>query len=649
MNITTKVFSRSSITLTAGWPVKILISVLFFWAVWSTFFGVPRVLAADTVIFVTSTASTTWTVPTDWNNASNTIEIIGAGGGGSTGAGSPGTQNKGGGGGGGAAYAKITGFSTSTGNLIKIQVGPGGAADTNGTLTYFNWNGSGSTSTCSGTTMSSCANAGGTGTFPNGGAAGASSTSVGTIRNAGGAGGAGQTAKNTNGGGAGGAAGPNGNGNVGQPSTGTSAGGSGDAGSGGTGGPAGTPPTSNGGDGTEWTTAGSGGGGGGANANTTAGGAGGLYGAGGGGGRSAGGAGGAGNQGVIVITYTPVVAPVTTLGDGTNPGNVTIAPGDSATSSDAFTFRTNVDTDVVTAVTVGLTPNTTSGLSKVEITNDAGSTVYGSSTDPTTDSFSVTLNESTLTATTATTTYRIRLTPKSHANMPAVPGSSYAVTSTIISFASANASSGTDGTSATITIDNASPANVSNASGTASSTQVNFSWVIPGDSDYHSAVVLRATSTITVAAAPVEGVTYIVGATTTASTTVACVVASPGTTCTDTGLVNGTAYSYRIFSRDTYANYASGTVPTGSPFTPRATTTLANGTQVATSTIGPETSAATSSIFTLQTTDGTSTITSANVSFSTSTGVYQIIISDNASTTVYGSSTNPGASPATIS
>jgi len=69
---------------------------------------------------------------------------------------------------------------------------------------------------------------------------------------------------------------------------------------------------------------------------------------------------------------------------------------------------------------------------------------------------------------------------------------------------------------------------------------------------------------------PVEGTTYSVG-NTIGSSTVACVVASPGTSCVDTGLANGTAYHYKIFTKDTRGNYSSaGAVPTGSPATPVA-------------------------------------------------------------------------------
>ena len=121
-----------------------------------------------------------------------------------------------------------------------------------------------------------------------------------------------------------------------------------------------------------------------------------------------------------------------------------------------------------------------------------------------------------------------------------------------------------------LTIDNASPANASSVSGSAGNAQVTVSWTNPADSDFHSAVVLRR-ATSAVADVPVEGTTYSVG-NTIGTATVACVVASPTATCVDSGLSNGTAYHYKVFSRDNFANYAAGVVPTGSPFTPEATT-----------------------------------------------------------------------------
>ena len=69
-------------------------------------FAVPALLHpqhafASTQIFLTSTTTTTWTVPADWDSANNTIEVIGAGGGGSS-------YDSREGGGGGGGYSKVS-------------------------------------------------------------------------------------------------------------------------------------------------------------------------------------------------------------------------------------------------------------------------------------------------------------------------------------------------------------------------------------------------------------------------------------------------------------------------------------------------------------------------------------------------------------
>lgn len=327
---------------------------------------------ANTVIYITSTASTTWTVPSDWNNSSNTIELIGGGGGGAT---AQAGQGGAAGGGGGAAYAKITNFSTSTGNNVKIQVGKAGGAGATGTISFFNWNGSGSTSTCSGTTMQLCAMPGGAGLGPAGGSGvggsgGASSTSIGSTKAAGGDGGGtsshGGGNSGVGGGGGGGAGGcsatvcistsPGADGNVGGTTgpgaTAGSTGGQGDGTFGGGGGGADTAGTA----GTEFdgSSKGSGGGGGGGTGGGNRGAgsngqAGGNYGAGGGGGGeggksgSPGGTGGSGVQGIIVITYTPAAA-------GGSPS------------------VTNVKLNNGSAIT--LTPNTTTSITVTASTTD---------------------------------------------------------------------------------------------------------------------------------------------------------------------------------------------------------------------------------------------------------------------------------------
>ena len=262
----------------------------------------------------------------------------------------------------------------------------------------------------------------------------------------------------------------------------------------------------------------------------------------------------------------------TVLGNGTDPGNTTLAPGGAATMADAFTFQTGTGTDVITAVVVGLSAGSSGGLSLVEITNDAGTTIYGSVTDPASDTPSITLSTNTLTATTTSAQYKIRVTPKSHAAMPAPPGSLYSVTAKINSWTSTGIQEGTDTAGTTVTIDNESSGDVTAASGASGDTQVVLNWAnptTPVETVAYSIVVLR--STAAVADTPVEGTTYAVGNTIGAST-VRCVVTGlpPALTCTDTGLTNGTAYHYKIFTRDSNGNFSPGVVPTGSPFTPAA-------------------------------------------------------------------------------
>jgi len=134
------------------------------------------------------------------------------------------------------------------------------------------------------------------------------------------------------------------------------------------------------------------------------------------------------------VSAAPSPSPVTTLGNGTDPSNASIAPSGSATMADAFTFVTNTGTDSITAVVVGLAAGTSGGLSLVEITNDGGTVIYGSTANPASDTPSVSLSG--LTATTGSTQYKIRVTPKSHTNMPSPPGSTYSVTAKINSFTS---------------------------------------------------------------------------------------------------------------------------------------------------------------------------------------------------------------------
>jgi hypothetical protein len=264
----------------------------------------------DCRAFLTTTGSNqTFTSPSDWNNASNTIECIGAGG---SGGARDDVQSATGGGGG--AYSKISNFYFASPGVSQTtyQIGIGGTAITmsgagqsaNGNAGGDSWFGA---ATCANASV--CAKGGGAGQQASGGSVsggtgGAAASGVGTAKFSGGRGG------NTNGAnqatGGGGAAGSHGDGNAGGDNATQTAGGSGDAGSGGTAGAAGG---TNGGNGSEWdATDGSGGGGGGKESTTGTAGSGGNYGGGGGGLDATFGTGtsGAGIQGLIVIIYTRI-------------------------------------------------------------------------------------------------------------------------------------------------------------------------------------------------------------------------------------------------------------------------------------------------------------------------------------------------------
>jgi hypothetical protein len=253
------------------------------------------------MIFLTS--GTSWTVPADWNNSDNSIEVIGGGAGAyplHTYAQNGGTSSAGGGGG---AYAKRSNVTLTPGASITYQVGAGGVGGTTPTAggdTVFN---SANTS-CTGVTAPAvCAKGGAIETgLTTGGAGGAAASSVGDTTYSGGKGGS--HSGDWQGGGGGGAAGPNGagaaGGNGNQGNSGNGAAGGGGAGGGTAGGNGSSSAGGAGGNN-------SGGAGGGAGATTIgSAGAAGTDGGGGGGGRGVasgvgsggpGGAGGAGGNG----------------------------------------------------------------------------------------------------------------------------------------------------------------------------------------------------------------------------------------------------------------------------------------------------------------------------------------------------------------
>ena len=245
----------------------------------------------DVFVFITvasnSELSNSWTVPADWNPASNSIEVIGGGG-----TGGDGTGAEGAGGGGGGGYGRVNNLVLTAGAAVTFSVGATGSAPAGGGDggkggdTWFN---SSSFSQCNtdGPTICVSAEGGGgghgSGTDNAGGAGGTTANASGTVESAGGSGGAGSTADGSGGGG--GAGGPGGAGKNGGSSP-VSTGGEG-GGGGGSGGGSSTagqnsdlPNANEGGDGGH----GYGGTGGGDGGNTAMGGNGTAPGAGGGGG-----------------------------------------------------------------------------------------------------------------------------------------------------------------------------------------------------------------------------------------------------------------------------------------------------------------------------------------------------------------------------
>src|SRR3989344_2346430 len=116
-------------------PISLVltISVLFL-------YSTHRVYAADTVVFLTT--GTSWTVPSDWNSSSNSIEVIGSGtGGGSGGAlasgvgntkysgGNGGTSGGESGSGGGGAAGRNGGGNDGGGTSGFSNGGAGGSGD----------------------------------------------------------------------------------------------------------------------------------------------------------------------------------------------------------------------------------------------------------------------------------------------------------------------------------------------------------------------------------------------------------------------------------------------------------------------------------------------------------------------------------------
>ena len=260
--------------------------------------------------------------------------------------------------------------------------------------------------------------------------------------------------------------------------------------------------------------------------------------------------------------------PTTTLGSGTDPSAQTIAPGAAATDIDAFTFQTSAGTDNITQATTTFSADISAGVSEVQITNDAGSTIYGTSTLSGTTA-SITLSPNIVASSTAVQ-YKIRVVPKSHSAMPTPPGALYTATATITAWTGTNTQAGSDSDANALTIDNLSPNGATATSTSAGNAQVTLNWTTSNSSDFSRSVILRWTGASPGSEVPAEGTDYSVD-NTISTATVACVrtadassTAISGTDgagtggCSAVALTNGQAYSYKVFQKDSNGNYDVG-------------------------------------------------------------------------------------------
>jgi len=311
-----------------------------------------------------------------------------------------------------------------------------------------------------------------------------------------------------------------------------------------------------------------------------------------------------------------------------------ISPG-TTVIADTFSLQTSAGTDSITAITVILGSGNASGLSLVEITDDQaailGGRVYGSISNPLTDTPTISLSTS-ITATTTISRLNVRITAKSHGSMPAPPGSIYGINAFVNNWTGSNKHAGSDRSDVNVIVDNQSPGDVTEIKWTSiSTTQVQLRWTNPADTDLSQIVVLRSTSPVV--DTPAEGVSYSINAVIGAAQ-VACLTSSTAPFCS----LSAQGY-YKIFLKDSRNNYSIGvaavppeetivtTLGTVEGSTPPTPVLLAPG--------GPATVA---DAFSFQTTTGFDRIQSVTVSLGSGAFSGSIAITNSSGTTLFGSS-----------
>lgn len=266
---------------------------------------------------------------------------------------------------------------------------------------------------------------------------------------------------------------------------------------------------------------------------------------------------------VPTFTY-PSLFPATMIGNWDYTYTAyTIPPGAATTGMNLFTVRTNTGSDALTSVTVTLPTGSAGGISRMEIV-DFSSVPVGSLDDPASDTPAIPLTTPVVATTSTSLPFTVRITPKSHPNMPPPPGATYLVTGKVTGISHAESNpviiSDSYGHYNTVTIDNQSPANPVGVSVIPGAGLARLNWTNPADPDLGQTVILRGTAPI--ADTPAEGGAYAVGDAIGGSR-VACVVNAPAASCTDSGLLDATPYHYRLFARDASGNFSAGGAASG--------------------------------------------------------------------------------------
>ncbi|MGC4117032.1 MAG: MopE-related protein [Myxococcales bacterium] len=257
----------------------------------------------------------------------------------------------------------------------------------------------------------------------------------------------------------------------------------------------------------------------------------------------------------------------TTLGNGIAAATATVCPGTASRKLDGFSLVNSQGGVGVTGLTLTVTGPL--ALQTAAIYDEAGSTQYFTTVTTPATSTLVFSGGLPIPVTNTLAHFKVMVTYRSEAQTP--PPGNTATSAQVTSLVTSNNVVGSDAADATITLNNLTPAAGATWGATAAGDgQVSLNWTLGAASD--NVVVVRYPSGAD-ATLPADGTSYAAPAPFGSGVVR---YAGNGTSFTDTGLTNGTAYYYRVFEHDSCFNYAAVGPWTG-PLTPRAVTTLGNG------------------------------------------------------------------------